>query len=196
MWLPSVPWHELVVMTNGKEFIQDARILILSYDLLTRQTDVLKRMNFGMLILVCWQSKYYYFITFRFFRTSPIVWRISHQNDLSQFFHWWGKQGGCSCWVALRLCHDPSSSTFSWRSLVLDWWSGTLKISLNSRKSNLKNSSHEEYGKRYCDGTRKAWGMDYNGSSNMDELNVILKECFLIRRLKKNVLTQLPGKFR
>jgi hypothetical protein len=53
MWLPSVPWHELVVMTNGKEFIQDAKILILSYDLLTRQTDVLKRMNFGMLILVC-----------------------------------------------------------------------------------------------------------------------------------------------
>jgi hypothetical protein len=52
MWLPSIPWHELVVMTNGKEFIQDARILVISYDLLSRQKDVLVKMKFGMIILV------------------------------------------------------------------------------------------------------------------------------------------------
>jgi SWI/SNF-related matrix-associated actin-dependent regulator of chromatin subfamily A-like protein 1 len=53
-----------------------------------------------------------------------------------------------------------------------------------------------EFGKRYCAAVQKSWGMDYSGSSNMDELNIILLECFMIRRLKKNVLTQLPGKFR
>jgi len=53
LWLPSVPWHELVVMTNGKEFIEDANILVISYDLLTRHKEILEKMKFGMLILVC-----------------------------------------------------------------------------------------------------------------------------------------------
>lgn len=57
MWLPNIPWHELVVMTNGKEFIQDAKILVLSYDLLTRQTEVLMKMKFGMIILVSLSPK-------------------------------------------------------------------------------------------------------------------------------------------
>lgn len=38
--------------------------------------------------------------------------------------------------------------------------------------------------------------MDFDGSSNENELHFILKENLMIRRLKKDVLTQLPDKIR
>lgn len=63
------------------------------------------------------------------------------------------------------------------------------------------------YGVKYCNGhelpfkvrTRKnimvnAW--DYNGSSNLGELNLILREKIMIRRQKEEVLKELPPKMR
>jgi SNF2 family DNA or RNA helicase len=38
--------------------------------------------------------------------------------------------------------------------------------------------------------------MDYSGSTCVEELNYILIEKFMIRRLKKDVLTELPQKTR
>ena len=57
-----------------------------------------------------------------------------------------------------------------------------------------------EFGMRYCDGKQKTIGTkivhDFSGSSNMEELNILMKERFMIRRLKSDVLTQLPKKQR
>lgn len=67
---------------------------------------------------------------------------------------------------------------------------------------NLFPSKHN-FGLRYCDGKTKliftkkskvfAW--DYNGSSNLDELRILM-ETIMIRRLKQDVLDQLPPKRR
>jgi SWI/SNF-related matrix-associated actin-dependent regulator of chromatin subfamily A-like protein 1 len=38
--------------------------------------------------------------------------------------------------------------------------------------------------------------MDYSGASNIRELNYILTNHIMIRRLKKDVLTELPDKMR
>lgn len=40
------------------------------------------------------------------------------------------------------------------------------------------------------------WGWDYSGSSNLAELKLLLEECLMLRRLKSEVLTQLPAKQR
>ena len=40
------------------------------------------------------------------------------------------------------------------------------------------------------------WGMVYTGSSNMAELELLLKERIMIRRLKHDVIKQLPPKQR
>ncbi len=40
------------------------------------------------------------------------------------------------------------------------------------------------------------WGMEYKGSSNMGELELLLKERVMIRRLKHDVIKQLPPKRR
>ena len=37
---------------------------------------------------------------------------------------------------------------------------------------------------------------DFSGSSHMEELKLLMTERFMIRRLKSNVLSQLPSKLR
>jgi SWI/SNF-related matrix-associated actin-dependent regulator 1 of chromatin subfamily A len=51
------------------------------------------------------------------------------------------------------------------------------------------------FGARYCDPKLTTFGMDYTGSSNVKELYFILSN-LMIRRLKKDVLSELPPKKR
>ena len=46
---------------------------------------------------------------------------------------------------------------------------------------------------RYCDPIKTYFGWQFNGLSNADELHQKISG-FMIRRLKKDVLTQLPPK--
>ncbi|XP_045909723.1 SWI/SNF-related matrix-associated actin-dependent regulator of chromatin subfamily A-like protein 1 isoform X1 [Micropterus dolomieu] len=53
-----------------------------------------------------------------------------------------------------------------------------------------------EFGIRYCAAKQMTWGWDYSGSSNLGELKLLLEECLMLRRLKTDVLSQLPAKQR
>lgn len=53
-----------------------------------------------------------------------------------------------------------------------------------------------EFGKRYCEMEKGRFGLKADGSSNLDELNNKLRATVMIRRLKKDVLTDLPDKMR
>ena len=55
-----------------------------------------------------------------------------------------------------------------------------------------KNYIH--FANRYCAGFHDKWGYNAKGASNLEELNFILRSNILIRRLKKDVLNQLPQK--
>lgn len=52
------------------------------------------------------------------------------------------------------------------------------------------------YAIRYCGARRDRWGWDFSGASNLDELQDRLRATILVRRLKKDVLTELPPKRR
>lgn len=52
------------------------------------------------------------------------------------------------------------------------------------------------FAKRYCNATLNRWGWDFSGASNLDELQRRLREKFLVRRLKADVLVDLPAKRR
>ncbi|KAJ8004397.1 hypothetical protein DPEC_G00135290 [Dallia pectoralis] len=53
-----------------------------------------------------------------------------------------------------------------------------------------------DFGKRYCDARQLQWGWDYSGSSNLVELKLVLEKSLMLRRLKSDVLSQLPAKQR
>lgn len=49
---------------------------------------------------------------------------------------------------------------------------------------------------RYCEGHQNGYGWDVSGASNLDELQEKLRATIMVRRLKKDVLTELPAKRR
>lgn len=53
-----------------------------------------------------------------------------------------------------------------------------------------------KFGMRYCRGHRGGFGWDYKGASNLAELQFKLRSTIMIRRLKSEVLPQLPRKIR
>ena len=56
--------------------------------------------------------------------------------------------------------------------------------------------SFSEYASRYCSPKETPYGMDYTGNSCTKELHYILGQSVMIRRLKKDVLSELPPKRR
>ena len=55
-----------------------------------------------------------------------------------------------------------------------------------------------DFGARYCDPRPSRWstGLDYDGAANTKELHFILQNSVMIRRLKREVLSELPPKRR
>lgn len=49
---------------------------------------------------------------------------------------------------------------------------------------------------RYCNGKLSKYGWQTDGATNLDELQETLRSKFMVRRLKTDVLTELPGKRR
>lgn len=52
------------------------------------------------------------------------------------------------------------------------------------------------FAKRYCGMQNNGWGVDITGASNLDELRTLLRQLVMVRRLKSQVLTELPPKTR
>jgi SWI/SNF-related matrix-associated actin-dependent regulator of chromatin subfamily A-like protein 1 len=53
-----------------------------------------------------------------------------------------------------------------------------------------------EYAYRYCRPKETSYGMDYGGNAHTKELHCLLEKKLMIRRLKSEVLSELPSKRR
>lgn len=60
----------------------------------------------------------------------------------------------------------------------------------------LRWNSWYSYAKRYCNAHSNGFGLEVKGAANLDELQARLRETVMVRRLKKDVLTELPAKVR
>jgi SWI/SNF-related matrix-associated actin-dependent regulator 1 of chromatin subfamily A len=55
-------------------------------------------------------------------------------------------------------------------------------------------SSFTKFAFRYCGATKNRYGWDFNGATNTQELNTLLNQHVMLRRLKADVLKELPPK--
>ena len=89
----------------------------------------------------------------------------------------WGKQ--VMCLTGTPIPNRPAEAwamlAFLWPDLFANWFS---------------------FMKRYCAGTKLAGRWDTKGNSNEAELAALLRKCGMIRRLKRDVLEDLPPKTR
>ncbi len=53
-----------------------------------------------------------------------------------------------------------------------------------------------KFAMRYCGAFQSGWGWDFTGATNLEELQTLLRTTVMIRRLKRDVLPELPGKTR
>ena len=56
--------------------------------------------------------------------------------------------------------------------------------------------SRSAYGLRYCEAEYTTWGLNTDGASNLEELGEKLRGSIMVRRMKVDVLDDLPGKAR
>ncbi|KAG2387345.1 hypothetical protein C9374_001677 [Naegleria lovaniensis] len=72
-----------------------------------------------------------------------------------------------------------------------------MKALLSSQKGKATLLKKTQFGERYCDLKSTYFtGADYRGSKRLSELHVLLSRSVMIRRLKRDVLSQLPPKRR
>ncbi|XP_054744005.1 SWI/SNF-related matrix-associated actin-dependent regulator of chromatin subfamily A-like protein 1 [Anastrepha obliqua] len=159
--LPSIPIHYIQVLTNNQQFIEDAKVLITSYNMMDRHVEQLMQRNFGFVIFdeshTLKNSKT---------KCSMVAGRLSKQAR-----------------HVILLSGTPALSR------PLELFTQILMI-------DRKFMTFIDFTSRYCDGKQTNFGWDASGQSNLEELNVVLKLKFMIRRTKEAVLPQLSGKQR
>jgi len=165
-WLPSLTAQDITTVATGKDFIGSGSVVIISYDLLSKKSSELMKKKFNLVIM----------------DESHCI-----KNDKS---------------VRTKAAEPLMRGS---RYLIL--LTGTPALSrpmeLYSQISALLPKLFKysrDFGFRYCNGQLKKIGMreiyDFSGSSNMEELSLLLVESCMIRRLKSDVLQQLPSKQR
>ena len=161
-FLPSQHPSTIAVMDSSKDFAADARILIVSYDLLSRCADQLRGVGFRSVIMDeshCLKN--------------PKAARTRAATPLLR-----------AARRVLLLSGTPALSR---------------PVELFTQISAIDRSfipAFNDFGLRYCNGQRNAFGWDFSGASRMTELQILLERHIMIRRLKRDVITQLPSKRR
>ena len=56
--------------------------------------------------------------------------------------------------------------------------------------------SFNDFGMRYCNPKEEHYGIDWSGNKNQRELHMLIEGSIMIRRMKQDVLTELPAKRR
>lgn len=152
--------EQATIVRNKTEF--GSKISIISYELASRNSDVIKLIKFG--VILCDECHYL---------KSTTSQRSKKLLPILQ-----------SCSRLVLMSGTPAVS----RPVEL--------FNVFSALDKTLFPNFMEYGKRYCNARKIGHWYDYKGCTNAEELNYILREYFMIRRTKDEVLNQLPLKSR
>jgi len=162
MWLPGKTTH----IVDSKSGVKNADVVIINYDILTKQEDALKSVPFRSLIF----DESHYAKNGKAKRTQALK-KIAERVP---------KDG-----MILALTGTPVLN----RPIEL-----ISQLEILDRINEFGGSWN--FRQRYCKAHHNGYGWDFKGSSNAEELNELLRRTCYVRRNKQDVLTELPDKAR
>ncbi|XP_071102073.1 SWI/SNF-related matrix-associated actin-dependent regulator of chromatin subfamily A-like protein 1 [Haliotis cracherodii] len=160
-WIPSLDPQEINVVVSGKSSCTSGQVNIVSYDILARKAEDVKKKHFQVVIM----DECHFLKNFKTVRTKAALPILQNARKV------------------LLLSGTPALSRPS------ELYTQIVAVVPSLFK-------FHDFGVRYCDGKQQPWGWDFSGASNMAELQLLLEERIMIRRQKKDVLSQLPAKVR
>ena len=166
-WLPrSVNEQEIAVISSGKDYIGSDKFVVISYDLVSKKLKELQQKNYQFVIV----DESHCIKDYKSGRTKAVEPLLKASKCLVLLSGTPALSKPIELFTQIN-CLDPTLFRFP-----------------------------SEFGNRYCDGKMKRFGEreipDYNGHSFETELSLLLSERLMIRRLKSEVLQQLPSKQR
>ena len=162
MWLPGKTTH----VVDSKAGVKNADVVIVNYDILSRQKDALIAVGFQSLIFD--ESHY---------AKNSAAARTKALKDIAKAIPDEG--------MVLALTGTPVLN----RPVEL-----VAQLEILDRIEDFGGSWN--FRKRYCNAKHNGWGWDFTGSSNEEELNTTLRQTCYVRRNKVDVLIELPEKER
>lgn len=168
-WLVSS--HYKIVVVNGEW--ETADITIIAYSMLTKYSKEIHSKEWNLLVL----DEAQYIKEKKAKRTQEI---IGHWNKETRTY------------IPERI-QAKKKMLLSGTPIVnkpVELW--TLANYLDPQNFN----DFMQYAKRYCNAAKNRWGWDFSGASHLDELQEKLRASIMIRRLKKDVLKELPEKIK
>jgi SWI/SNF-related matrix-associated actin-dependent regulator 1 of chromatin subfamily A len=168
-WLTRPMTVEIV---NGKGWAE-GDITIINYDLLDKHQEALKAKKFDLKVI----DEAHYCKNPKAQRT-PLALTISAKRSLLL--------------TGTPILNRPIELYPLLTVLDSNRW-GTLDF---SKKWIFTSKEFWSFAKRYCNAKRSSGGWDFSGNANLLELQTILRATCMVRRLKKDVLPQLPPKTR
>jgi len=162
MWLPGKTTH----IVDNKVGVKNSDVVIINYDILTKQKDALLKVGFQSLIFD--ESHY---------AKNSGAQRTKALKEIAKAIP--------SSGMVLALTGTPVLS----RPIEL-----VSQLEIINRIDDFGGSWN--FRKRYCAASKSNFGWDFSGSSNLDELNDMLRRTCYVRRNKSDVLRELPDKAR
>lgn len=162
--------NKKIEIVNNKTNFNENNIFILNYDIAFKYQKVLSKIEFDIMVL----DEVHYLKNKKARRTQSILGKI----------------------VGIKRLNPIKSK----RNVFL---TGTPILNKPIEIFNIVNFlfpftfvSEMQFARKYCNAKHNGFGWDFGGASNLDELNFLLRANGMVRRLKKDVLKQLPDKVR
>tara|TARA_B100000287_G_scaffold188733_1_gene178400 strand:- start:4274 stop:6787 length:2514 start_codon:yes stop_codon:yes gene_type:complete len=155
------------VVVNGKDTLEDADFTVINYDLVHKKKDEL--LDFGYNLVIFDESHY---LKNRGTKSKPVL-RTQACIEIGQT-------------TESVLCLSGTAMT-------------NRPIELFTTLELVRPAEYEgqfmPFAKRYCGAEHNGFGWDFSGATHTDELHEKLRDV-MIRRLKKEVMDELPDKVR
>jgi len=171
-WL--VRGHRTAIsIANGGDFPRTA-IVIINYDILTKHQAAISSREWDLLVI----DESHYIKNGKAQRTKALVgyWDSKKKEVVPGIID--------KCAKRMFLTGTPLPNK------PIELWTTVNALAPDTFKSVMG------FGKRYCGGFDGEHGWDFTGSSNQEELQAKMRELFMVRRLKEQVLKELPAKVR